>query len=140
MDCFCLTIAGYAAFIYLFAKILQTLYNIVFPYLFAVPQNLQVLAGARWAIVTGSTDGIGKAYAMELAKKNFNIVLISRSSDKLNEVANEIRQKYDNVEVKAISFDFTNPKLQDYENAIFNPLKDIEIGILGKIPFRKFQS
>jgi hypothetical protein len=138
MDCFCLTIAGYAAFIYLFAKILQTLYNIVFPYLFAVPQNLQVLAGARWAIVTGSTDGIGKAYAMELAKKNFNIVLISRSSDKLNEVANEIRQKYDNVEVKAISFDFTNPKLQDYENAIFNPLKDIEIGILGKIPFRKF--
>jgi ribosome biogenesis GTPase A len=40
--------------------------------------------------------------------------------------------------VKAISFDFTNPKLQDYENAIFNPLKDIEIGILGKIPFRKF--
>jgi hypothetical protein len=138
MDCFCLTFAGYAAFIYLFAKILQTLYNIVFPYLFAVPQNLQVLAGARWAIVTGSTDGIGKAYAMELAKKNFNIVLISRSSDKLNEVANEIRQKYDNVEVKAISFDFTNPKLQDYENAIFNPLKDIEIGILGKIPFRKF--
>uniref|UniRef100_A0A4X2KTK9 Very-long-chain 3-oxoacyl-CoA reductase n=1 Tax=Vombatus ursinus TaxID=29139 RepID=A0A4X2KTK9_VOMUR len=44
----------------------------------------------EWAVVTGSTDGIGKSYAEELAKRGMKIVLISRSQEKLKEVANEI--------------------------------------------------
>ena len=43
-----------------------------------------------WAVVTGSTDGIGKAFAMELASRGFNIVLISRNIDKLNSTAKEV--------------------------------------------------
>ncbi len=39
---------------------------------------LDVTKLGEWAVVTGSTDGIGKAYAMALAKKGLNIVLISR--------------------------------------------------------------
>ena len=31
-----------------------------------------------WAVVTGATDGIGKAYAKAIAKKGLNVVLISR--------------------------------------------------------------
>lgn len=42
------------------------------------------------SVVTGSTDGIGKAYAMELARRGVNIVLISRTQQKLDEVAAEI--------------------------------------------------
>lgn len=41
-------------------------------------------------MVTGSTDGIGKSYALELARLGINIVLISRSDDKLKAVAEEI--------------------------------------------------
>lgn len=40
--------------------------------------------------MTGSTDGIGKEYANELAAKGLNIVLISRTQSKLVEVSNEI--------------------------------------------------
>jgi 17beta-estradiol 17-dehydrogenase / very-long-chain 3-oxoacyl-CoA reductase len=55
----------------------------------------------KWAVVTGATDGIGKAYAMELARKGMSIVLISRTETKLQEVKNEIdSKKYPNVEVK----------------------------------------
>lgn len=43
-----------------------------------------------YTVITGSTDGIGRAYALELAQKGFNIVLISRSAAKLVQVANEI--------------------------------------------------
>ena len=32
-----------------------------------------------WAVVTGSTSGIGKGLAMELAREGFNIVLVGRS-------------------------------------------------------------
>uniref|UniRef100_A0A8C3YU40 Very-long-chain 3-oxoacyl-CoA reductase n=1 Tax=Catagonus wagneri TaxID=51154 RepID=A0A8C3YU40_9CETA len=44
----------------------------------------------EWAVVTGSTDGIGKSYAEELAKCGMKIVLISRSQDKLDQVSREI--------------------------------------------------
>ncbi|ELK23790.1 Estradiol 17-beta-dehydrogenase 12 [Myotis davidii] len=43
-------------------------------------------------VITGSTDGIGKSYAEELAKCGMKVVLISRSQDKLNEVSREIKQ------------------------------------------------
>lgn len=41
-------------------------------------------------MVTGATDGIGKSYAKQLAKKGLNIILISRSQAKLEIVASEI--------------------------------------------------
>ncbi|KAI4070844.1 HSD17B12 isoform 5 [Pan troglodytes] len=44
----------------------------------------------EWAVVTGSTDGIGKSYAEELAKHGMKVVLISRSKDKLDQVSSEI--------------------------------------------------
>jgi len=47
-----------------------------------------------WAVVTGASDGIGKAYALTLAKRGFNILLISRTQSKLDEVATEIKAKH----------------------------------------------
>ena len=44
----------------------------------------------QWAIVTGATDGIGKEYARELARMGMNVILMSRSIDKLTKVAQEI--------------------------------------------------
>ena len=46
-----------------------------------------------WAVITGASDGIGKGYAIELAKRGFNIFLISRTASKLQEVAKEIEGK-----------------------------------------------
>ena len=46
--------------------------------------------GDAWAVVTGASDGIGKAYAVTLAKKGFNVFLISRTLSKLEAVAQEV--------------------------------------------------
>ncbi|CAK4490989.1 unnamed protein product [Aphanomyces euteiches] len=62
----------------------------------------------KWAIVTGATDGIGKAQAIELARKGLNIVLISRTQSKLDEVAKEITAKYSSVQVKTLAVDYSN--------------------------------
>jgi len=43
-----------------------------------------------FVVVTGSSEGIGKAYAIELAKKGMNIVLISKDVQALQLTAIEI--------------------------------------------------
>jgi 17beta-estradiol 17-dehydrogenase / very-long-chain 3-oxoacyl-CoA reductase len=40
-------------------------------------------------MITGSTDGIGRVTALQLAKYGFNLVLVSRSADKLQKVREE---------------------------------------------------
>ncbi|XP_008103630.2 very-long-chain 3-oxoacyl-CoA reductase [Anolis carolinensis] len=80
-----------------------------------------------WAVVTGATSGIGKAYAEELAKRGMKVVLISRSQEKLDRVAIEIWAKY-KVETKTIAADFKDPETI-YSN-IEAGLEGLEIGVL----------
>lgn len=80
----------------------------------------------EWAVITGGTDGIGRAYAFELAKRGMNIVLISRTLEKLNKVAKEIEDDTGRS-VKVIASDFTREDI--YEN-IEDNLKGLDVGIL----------
>lgn len=80
----------------------------------------------EWAVVTGSTDGIGKSYAEELAKCGMKVVLISRSQDKLNQVSSEIREKF-KVETKTIAVDFAS---EDIYDKIKTSLAGLKIGVL----------
>lgn len=81
-------------------------------------------------MVTGSTDGIGKAYAFALAKKGLNIVLVSRSPYKLQNVAAEIEEKCSNVKTKIIEVDFAKEDSTTYIPKIEDSIKDLDIGIL----------
>ncbi|KAL0344068.1 UNVERIFIED_CONTAM: Very-long-chain 3-oxoacyl-CoA reductase 1 [Sesamum angustifolium] len=47
-----------------------------------------------WALITGPTDGIGKAFAFQLARKGLNLVLVGRNPDKLKDVSESIQSKY----------------------------------------------
>ncbi|XP_051534848.1 very-long-chain 3-oxoacyl-CoA reductase-like [Myxocyprinus asiaticus] len=81
----------------------------------------------KWAVVTGATSGIGKAYAKELAKRGLDIVLISRSDDKLRHVAKEIESQYKR-KTRVIQTDFTEG--HPIYSAIVQQLEGLEIGIL----------
>ena len=61
----------------------------------------------KWAVVTGATDGIGKAYAEELADEGMNVFLMSRTQSKLDEVATEIEKENNGVETKTLAVDFS---------------------------------
>lgn len=49
------------------------------------------------SVITGCTDGIGKAYSFELAKRGINVVLVSRSLEKLKNTANEIGKTIEEI-------------------------------------------
>ena len=82
----------------------------------------------QWAVVTGCTGGIGREYALGLAKKGMSMVLVSRSRDKLEELEKEIVKLY-KVKTMVIVADFTKIEAVDY---IVGELKDsrLDIGVL----------
>ena len=91
-------------------------------------RNLKKLG--KWAVITGATDGIGKAYAFALAKKGVSIVLISRTEAKLQDAKKEIEDKgYDGVEVKYIVCDYSKFD-KAAQDSVKKQLAGFEIGIL----------
>ncbi|KAK4879491.1 hypothetical protein RN001_007637 [Aquatica leii] len=107
--------------------LLQTIRTVLEPFFLSYePQTLSEKFGS-WALVTGATDGIGKAYAKELAGRGVNIVLVSRSETKLKATAQEIEISF-KVKTKIISVDFSlGPKAIE---VVKSQLEDLPIGIL----------
>jgi 17beta-estradiol 17-dehydrogenase / very-long-chain 3-oxoacyl-CoA reductase len=81
-----------------------------------------------WALVTGATDGIGKAFCEELAREGFNIILVSRNPEKLKTVANEIETSF-KVSTHCIPFDFNARKESADYIKVFGSL-NFDINIL----------
>ena len=75
---------------------------------FRAPHNLVKRYGKGWAVVTGATDGIGKAAAWHLARRGLNVLLVSRTQSKLDETKTEISEKFPTVSVKTCQVDFSN--------------------------------
>ncbi|XP_047545190.1 inactive hydroxysteroid dehydrogenase-like protein 1 isoform X1 [Vanessa atalanta] len=110
---------------------LWSLFELISSYLmpYFIPTEVLPLSKkfGSWAAITGSTDGIGKQYALELAQRGINVVLISRNVEKLKKVADEI-EKLHSVKTKTIVADFS--KGTEIYPHIEEQLKDIPLGIL----------
>ena len=86
----------------------------VIKYLFKIANNLftftfggiDMKKYGDWAIITGCTDGIGKAYAEKLAEKGLNLILLSRSLSKLNDLSENLKGQY-KIKTKVVAVDFT---------------------------------
>ncbi|KAL2681043.1 hypothetical protein Neosp_008646 [[Neocosmospora] mangrovei] len=84
-----------------------------------------------WAVVTGASDGLGKEYALQLAAKGFNLVLVSRTLSKLESLAAEIQEKFPGkgLEIKNLAMDFSQNNDADYER-LAELIQGLDIGIL----------
>ncbi|CAI9779377.1 unnamed protein product [Fraxinus pennsylvanica] len=100
----------------------------IFITFFRKPKNLK--SYGSWALITGSTDGIGKAFAFQLAKKGLNLILVSRNLSKLKNVSNEIQAKYPNTLTKIFQIDFSGPNISDGILEMKEDIKGLDVGVL----------
>jgi uncharacterized protein len=59
-----------------------------------------------YAVITGASKGIGKAISFELAKKQYNLVLVARSADLLEIVKKEI-QSIHKIKIETLALDLS---------------------------------
>lgn len=62
------------------------------------------------ALITGASNGIGLELARIHAKRGGDLVLVARSQDKLNQLADELRAQYDGIQIIVIAQDLTMPQ------------------------------
>ena len=100
-----------------------------FIYVYFIRPGKTVTRYGKYAIVTGATDGIGKAYAIELAARGMNLILVSRTESKLDEVKKEISVRSPRVDIMIHVMDLT--RVTDDALASFEKMiEDKDIGIL----------
>lgn len=79
-----------------------------------------------WALITGSSEGIGKGFARRCAKEGMNLIMIARREDKLNASAAELADEF-GVETRTLSLDMTQ---QGAIETITDAVKDLDVGML----------
>ncbi len=81
----------------------------------------------RRALVTGATSGIGLAFANELARRGHDLVIVARTTDRLEAIAEQIRGKH-TVEVIVLTADLsTTEGMQIAANALTDTTRPVDL-------------
>ena len=110
--------------------LITTVYN-AYPFLTPAVRLSKYGEPGTWALITGATDGIGLAFANEFASQKFNIILVSRTLEKLQKVSDELTSKHGiSTEIVVADFSQSNENPEEFFDNIFSQLKGLKIGIL----------
>lgn len=60
------------------------------------------------ALITGASDGIGRAFAVQLAEHGFDLILVARRGDVLQEIALDLGTRFGG-DVRVVAMDLSDP-------------------------------
>ncbi|KAL4473214.1 hypothetical protein ABPG72_015595 [Tetrahymena utriculariae] len=94
--------------------------------------NLIVRYGkGSYAAISACTDGIGKGFALELARRGFNLVMFIRNAQKGESLADEIRNTINkDIDVVIVEVDFQKILNPGTIEAAIEKVKNLDISIL----------
>jgi len=81
-----------------------------------------------WALVVGSSEGVGECFARKLAADGFDLVLTARRAESLEPLAQDLRQL--GREIRTLSLDLTEPDALAKARTITDGL---EVGLLAYV-------
>lgn len=105
-------------------KLIYELGNFIYVCFFRPGKDLKKEYG-EWAVVTGATDGIGKAMAAEFVKLGMKVLLVSRDEQKLKDTQKEIGAG--NGEILCVDFNEFGKQRREEVRKV---LADKDVGVL----------
>lgn len=79
-----------------------------------------------WALITGSSSGIGEAFARQLAASGLNLILVARRGQLLERLGLELQNRF-GIDYRVVALDLTS-------NDILTPIRaatdDLDIGLV----------
>ena len=125
---FVFQILGAVAFVLAAAKIAHWLWLYVgLPLRFSGTRLAERYGPGSWALITGASDGLGKAFAEELARHGFNLVLVSRTQSKLNCLKDELQALGVQVRTEAVDLSDTSPHTSE---RLANAVQELDLSML----------
>lgn len=121
--------------LFLFKKSLNATF-LIKKYFLTRRKNFHKAYGKGWTLITGGSEGLGKSYAKEFYKRGHNVLIISRSEEKLKYTKSEIENSYTsynnhfNNKVEYLVYDFSKEYSAENISSLNEQLKEYEFNIL----------
>jgi len=80
----------------------------------------------EYALITGASSGIGKEFAVQLANKGLNLVLVARRKNRLDDLALKLESQY-KIKVRKIELDLL---AENASKELITATNDLEIGLI----------
>ena len=80
----------------------------------------------KWAVVAGASEGLGAAFAEQLAERGMHLVLVARRGRLLEELGDRLRAQH-GVEVRCLVLDLAHPA---FAGSLADAVAELELGVL----------
>lgn len=108
-----------------FSLLIVGILNFIYKYFIMKEKNLPERYGKNsYVMITGTSSGQGYYFAKEMAKRGFNLILVS--SERSKDLVKELKQKYPKLDIILIIKDFRKAYEKDFFNEIIDTLEKIE--------------
>jgi uncharacterized protein len=87
---------------------------------------IEIKSYGPWAVVTGASSGIGRAFAEELAAAGLHLVLAARSTERLEMVGGELSRTH-GIDHRVVTVDLSRP---DGAASLAAATSELDVGLL----------
>lgn len=91
------------------------------------PRLAQRYGQGSWVLITGASDGLGRAFAQELTQYGFNLLLVARTQEKLSRLQAELGAR--GSQVRTVCADLSDVSEHTYSR-IAEAAQDVDLSIV----------